>query len=176
MSDEELGTVKLIRCPIDTQCGGCKEPLPFGSWVYYDSRSSEAICPECGVERGWTPKERIKQLIKGLEIREDLKVLKEQVKVETDALMLLKKQIGLHRLGERDLELEKQIIEMMNTVDSYLKQCGTPKEKEALAKVFDVIRETQELQKEVREQVQNRLFVLERKEAAARKKRQKVIG
>jgi len=172
----ELETVKLIRCPIDTQCGGCGDSIPFGAWAYYDPRSGEAVCPECGVERGWTSKERIKQLIQGLEIRENLKVLKEQVKIETDALMLLKKQIDLHRLGERDLQLETQIIELMNTVDSYLKQCGTPKEKEALDKMFDVMRETQELQKEVREQVQNRLFVLERKEAAARKKRQKALA
>jgi len=173
---EEVGTVKLMRCPIDTQCGSCREPLPFGAWAYYDPRSGEAVCPECAVKRGWTPKERIKQLIKTLEIREDLKVLKEQVKIETDALMLLRRQIDLHRLGERDLELETKIIEIMNTVDSYLKQCGTPKEKEALDKVFDVIRETQELQKEVREHVQNRLFMLERKEAASKKKNQKVLA
>jgi len=176
MSDEELGTVKLMRCPIDTQCGSCKEPLPFGAWAYYDSRSGEGICPECAVKRGWSPKERVKQLIKALELQEDIKALKEQRKIEIDALILLKKQIDLHRLGERDLELETKIIELMNTVDGYLKQCGTPKEKEALGKVFDVIRETQELQKEVRDRVQNRLFVLERKEAAIKKKAQKALA
>lgn len=170
MTKEE--TVKLMRCPIDTQCGNheCKKDIPFGAWAYYDPRSGEAICPECAVKRGWTPKERVKQLIKALELREDVKALKEQRKIEADALILLKKQINLHRLGESDLELEKQIIALMNTVDSYLKQCGTPKEKEALDKVFDVIQETQELQKEVRTRIQNRLFVLKKKESTIKKK------
>jgi len=172
---EEMGTVKLMRSPIDTNCGSCKEPIPFGAWVYYNPQSGEAVCPECAVQREWTPKERITQIMRTLELREDLKVLKEQVKIETDALILLKKTINLHRLGERDLQLETQIVELITTVQSYLNQCGTPKEKEAFDKLIDVIRETQELQKEVREHVQNRLFMLE-KQTTARKKKQKALA
>lgn len=173
---KDTETVKLIRSPIDTNCDDseCRKDIPFGAWCYYDPQSGTAICIECAVKRGWSPKDRVMQLIKALELREDVKALREQRKIELDALMLLKEKIDLHRLGERDLDLERQIITLTDTVQDYLRQCGTPEEKKALDKVFEVIRETQELQKEVREYVQNRLFLVERKEAALKKK-QKVI-
>lgn len=177
MTKDEVKTVKLMRCPIDTHCGDseCGKPLPFGVWVYFNPQSNEAICPECAVKRGWSAKQRVKKLIEGLELREDIKALRKQRKIELDALTLLKEKIDVHRLAERDLELEKQIVELMATVQDYLRHCATPEEKDALNKVFETIRDTQKLQKKVREQVQNQLFLIERKETAQKKKRQPVF-
>lgn len=155
--------VKLIRVPIDTNCGDCKKELSFGSWAYYSSVEMVAVCPECGVKRGWTPKDRVNQLIALLELREDVKALKQQRKIETDALFLLKQKIELHRLGERDLELEQQIVKLNNLVQDYLRSCGNADEKAALQKIFDAIRENQDIQREVREQIDRFLFRKRRK-------------
>ena len=158
--------VKLMRCPVDTSCGNpeCKKDLPFGVWVYYNALESAAICIACAIERGWTPKQRVKQLMKALELREDIKVLRMQKKIEMNALVLLKQTINVHRLGERDLHLERQIVACMDTVQGYMQKIATPEEKEALNRVFEVIRETQELQKEVREHVHDHVFLIERRE------------
>jgi hypothetical protein len=168
MKDE----IRLVRVPINTHCvdPNCKKSLSFGSWAYYYADSEEAVCPECGVKRGWSSKERVNQIIKELELREDIKALKKQRKIETDALYLVREKIDLHRLGERDLELEKQILKLTSTVEDYLRKCATSEEKEILQNVLRVIRETQDLQKEVREQVQSRLFLLERTEFRRKKK------
>lgn len=166
MPGDEGKAVKLMRLPIDTHCGDkeCMKALPFGAWAYYDPDEMRAICPECGVKRGWSPKDRINQLITRLELQEDIKALRQQRKIEMDALYLLQEKIDLHRLGERDIEFEQQIVNLMNLVKDYLQHCGSASEKEALQKVFDAIRETQELQREVREQVESRLFLLDRRE------------
>lgn len=158
--------IKLVRSPIDTHCGDpdCKKPIVFGAWTYYNPESMEAICPECGVKRGWSSKQRVMQLITALELREDVKALRKERKREADALFLLKKTVNLHRLGERDLELEQQILKLTNTVQDYLRHCGIAQEKEALQKVFAMIQETQELQQEVRETLHNRLFLIEKEE------------
>lgn len=166
------GKVSLMRSPVDTVCGDpdCPKSLAFGTWVYYNAETQEAICIECAVKKGWTPKQRVNQLIRSLELREDIKALKRQRKIEMDALIMLKEKVDLHRLGERDGELEHRIMKTLDIVKDYLKTCGTEEEREALHKVFDVIRETQELQKEVREQVYRRLFLVEKKETRKQKK------
>lgn len=158
--------IKLVRSPIDTHCGDpeCKKPLAFGAWAYFNPDSQEAICPECGVKRGWSSKQRVLQLITALELREDVRALRKERKCEADALFLLKKTVNLHRLGERDLELEQQILKLMATVQDYLSHCGIAQEKEALQKVFATIQETQELQRELREVLHNRLFLFEKEE------------
>ena len=157
--------VKLMRLPIDTVCADkeCGKALLFGTWAYYNPEEMQAICPECGIKRGWSPKDRVNQLITRLELQEDIKALRQQRKIETDALYLLREKIDLHRLSERDVVLERQIVDLMNLVKDYLQHCGSASEKEALQKVFDAIRETQELQREVREQIESRLFLLERR-------------
>lgn len=164
--------VKLVRVPIDTHCADpdCKRSLPFGSWAYYHADSEMAICPDCAVKRGWSSKERANEIIKKLELQEDIKALKKQRKVEVDALFLLREKIDLHRLGERDLELEKQIVEMTSLVQEYLRKCAGPEEKGLLQKVRDTIQGAQELQKEIRDHVQSRLFLLERTEQKRRRK------
>lgn len=170
---EKTESVKLMRSPIDTNCGDCKRSLPFGVWVYYNPQSTSAICPECAVKRGWSPKHRVKQLIKNLELREDVKGLQMERKLLLDALMQLKRRIDIHELGARDLDIEKNIIKLMDTVRDYLKQCGTPKEKEAFDKIYDTIRENQELQRKIRDELHNRLFMIRKEEEALKKKREK---
>ncbi len=163
MSEE---AIKLVRCPVDAQCASpeCKRPLPFGTWVYFNPVSEEAICPECAVKRGWSSKQRVMQLITALELREDIKTLKVERKIAADALFLVKKTLDLHRLGERDLELEQQIMKLMNTVRDYLQHCASEPEKDGLQKISSAIQECQELQREVREAVHNRLFLVEKDE------------
>ena len=165
--------VQLMRSPIDTNCANadCKVRLPFGAWVYYVPDTGEALCIECSEKRGWLSKQRVKQLIVAMQLREDIKALRQEVKVELDGLALLRQRVDLHRLGERDVQLEEQIVKLMATVDDYLKHCGLGDEKEALKKVFDVVREAQELQKQIREHLHDRFFVLDRKE----KKRQQTV-
>lgn len=164
--------IKLVRVPIDAHCAdsGCKRLLPFGSWAYYHAESEVAICPDCGAKRGWSSKERVNEIIKKMELQEDIKALKKQRKIEADGLFLLREKIDLHRLGERDLELEKQIVETTMLVQDYLRNCAGSEEKEALQKVRDVVQETQDLQKEVRNHVQSRLFLLERTEQKRKRK------
>jgi hypothetical protein len=164
---EEL--VKLIRCPIDTNCSECRKDLNFGVWAYFNAETNEAICVQCGTKKGWSSKDRVKNIIKAMELELDIKALRGMKKVETNALLLLRKEVKLYRLGERDLELEQQILKLMGTVQDYFKECGTSKEKEALDRVFEVIRETQTLQKEVREQVQSRTFLMQRQRKKLKK-------
>src|SRR5271157_1429730 len=94
--------VKLVRVPVNTHCAdpACKKNLPFGSWAYWSEDAQLAICPDCGTKRGWSTKERADEIIKKLELQEDIKALKDQRKIEADALLLLKQEIDLHRFGE----------------------------------------------------------------------------
>jgi len=155
--------VKLMRCPIDTNCADCRDKLAFGVWVYYESQTGNALCIECAVKRGWTPKQRVNQLIEKLELQEDIKALRKQRKIETDALLLIKQETALYEGAKRGPELEANIVKLMQTVESYLKACGTPEEREALTNVFTTMRQAQELQKETRELIQGRLFLLEKR-------------
>jgi GTPase SAR1 family protein len=159
---DEGKVVKLMRAPIDTHCS-CSHDIAFGAWCYYNWRTMEALCIECSVKKGWSPKDRVTQLITMLELREDVKALRNQKKIESDGLMLLREKVDLHRLGERDLELEGQITKLMSVVTDYLQHCASVPEKEGLERVFEVITETQKLQKEIRELIENRMFLLDRK-------------
>jgi len=165
-------SVKLIRLPIDTTCEDCDKKLPFGAWGYYHEQTQTAICPDCGTERGWSSKERVNGIIKKLELQEDIKALKKQRKIEADALYLVREQIDLHRLGERDIEVEKQIVDMTNLVQDYLRNCGNSvEERKLFEQVQQSVRDAQDLQKEIRNAVQSRLFLLERFEQERRKKK-----
>jgi hypothetical protein len=162
MPQDEGKVVKLMRCPIDTHCS-CGFEISFGAWCYYNQKTMEALCIECSVKRGWSPKDRVTQLVTLLELREDVKALRSQKKIESDGLMLLREKVDLHRLGERDLELEGQITKVLSVVTDYLQHCASVPEKEGLPKVFEVIKDTQNLQREIREFIENRMFLLDRK-------------
>jgi hypothetical protein len=166
------GEVKLVRLPLSTKCAGpeCGKPLPFGAWAHYHPDTQQAICIECGVKRGWTDKDRANNIIKKLELQEDIKALRERKKIEANALYLLKEQIDLHRLGERDLDLEKQILELQSRANEYLQKIATSEEKTTFKQFKNTIEEAQKLQKEIREQVESRYFLLERKERKQKRK------
>ena len=155
--------VKLIRSPIDTNCVHCPAKIPFGIWVYYEPTTGNAICITCATTKGWMSKERVNQLIKKLELQEDVKALRKQRKIETDALLLVRRELDLNEIMKKDRELEGQIVKLMQHVEEYLKAAGEKEEKKILKNVFDEIRRTQELQKEIRELVKDRLFLLERR-------------
>lgn len=155
--------VELMRSPIDTNCGDCKGEINFGQWCYYEPATGNALCVDCSVQRGWSPKQRVDQLIKKLELQEDVKALTKQWQIETEALLLIRREMDVREIDKKDKELEGQIIKLMASVDSYLKSCGDKGEEKALKNVFDEIRRAQDLQREVREIIRNRLFLLERR-------------
>ena len=155
--------VKLIRSPIDTNCVHCPSKIPFGVWSYYEPTTGNAVCVECATTKGWMSKERVNQLIKKLELQEDIKALRKQRKIETDELLLVRREFDLHEVSRKDRELEGQIVKLMQHVEEYLKSCGEKEEKKILKNVFDEIRKTQDLQKEVRELVKDRIFLLKKR-------------
>jgi len=155
--------VKLMRSPIDTNCVHCPTKIPFGVWCYYEPHEGNAICIECGTKKGWTSKERVNLLIKKLEIQEDIKALRKQRKLETEALLTIQRQVNLHEIGEGNLKLEGQITKLMARADEYLRACGSEDEKKTLKTVFEEIRKAQELQKKIRNLIRDRIFMLEKK-------------
>lgn len=156
--------IRLMRCPIETNCGDCKTPVNFGSWCYYEPSSGNAVCIDCGTKRGWQPKNRVNLIVEKLELQEDVKALTKQRKIEMEALLCIRKELDLREIGKRDLDLEGKIITLMGTVEEYLKQGIASKDEEKTLKaVFEEIKHAQDLQKEIRETVHNRLFLLEKR-------------
>jgi len=167
--------VRLIRSPKETECcnSECGAVIPFGAYAYMNSDTEEALCLECGVKRGLSSKDRAKQIVVYLELREDIKALKDEKKVHADALVLLKQQVDIYRLGERDLDLENRILTLAKLAEDFMRQSiGTVEEKEALRKLLDSVAEDQELRGEIRAQVERRLFWLK---TAEKKKKKKAV-
>lgn len=162
---DEGKAVKLMRSPNSTYCANpeCKRELPFGAWIYFSEETGDALCLSCGVNRGWTSKDRVTLIIGKLELKEDIKALKQEKQVYANTILMLKQQIDIYRLGERDIQLGVEISKLMKTVEDYLKNCGTTPEKEGFKKVFDAILECKDLQKEIREQIESRLLPLPKK-------------
>jgi hypothetical protein len=167
--------IRLIRLPIDTNCSDCKRPLSFGIYGYFNADSQDALCIGCGVKRGWCSKDRALNIVKKLELTQDLKALRDQAKIEADALLLVRQQIDLHRIGENDALLERQMLSLIDTANDYLHHVATEPEKEALKKLLDTIQDAQKLQQEIREQVQSRFFFLERLDQKRKRKIQPII-
>ncbi len=161
-----VGEVKLMRLPINTKCAEkkCGKDLLFGTWAHYIKDSGKAICVECGVKRGWSSKDRAKQIIKKLELQEDIKALRDHKKRLTKQLYLMQERVDLLHLGELILDLQKKVVALMGKVQSYLESCATPEEKTILKQVNEALQESVALQKEIREKLESRLFLLERAE------------
>jgi hypothetical protein len=166
-----------MRSPKDTKCCNrdCGVAIPFGAYAYVNSDTKEALCLECGVKRGLSSKDRAKQIVAYLEFREDIKVLKDEKKVQGDALVMLKQQVDLFRLGERDLDLEKQILELSKLASDYLRSnLASDEEKAALKQLLAAIETARELQREIRDQVERRLFWLKGLESKMKKRQSPV--
>ena len=162
-----------MRSPEETECCNreCGAAIPFGAYAYVNSDTEAALCLECGVKRGLSSKNRAKQIVAFLELREDLKALKDEKKVQADALVLLKQQVDVYRLGERDLELENRILTLAKLAEDFMRQnIGTSEEKEALRRLLESVAEDQELRGEIRAQVERRLFWLKTAEKKTKKK------
>jgi hypothetical protein len=155
--------IKLIRSPIDTNCVHCPSKIPFGVWTYYEPSTGNAICIECATTKGWMPKDRVNQIIQKLELQEDIKALRKQRKIESDALLLMKREVDVYQVAEEDRKLSGQLVRLMATVEDYMKSIGDEEEKKALKAVFEETRKCQELQREVRAVVKNRLVLFEKR-------------
>ena len=158
------GEVKYVRLPLDMHCDDCGKELLWGTWAHFQVEMNRAICTECGAKRGWSDKDRAVNLVKKRELQEDIKALRKRQKVEANTLQLLKEQIDLHNFGKRYLALDAQIHAAMDIMQSYLSKVATSEEKQALAAVCGLIAQLQKTQKVIQEEVESRLFLLERSE------------
>jgi len=166
--------IQLMRSPKETICCNrdCGAVISFGAYAYVNSDTKEALCLECGVKRGLSSKDRAKQIVAYLELREDIKVLKDERKILADALVMLKQQVDLFRLGERDLDLEKQILSLSKLAEDYLRNnLASDEEKAALQQLLDAIEDSREMQREIRDQVERRLFWLKSMESKVKKRK-----
>ena len=156
--------IKLMRIPINTNCADpkCNKHINMGAYAYFLPETNDTICIECGTKRCWTSKQRANLIVQELEIREDLKALKKQRKIDSEDLLHLKEQIDLYKLELREFAIEKQAIKLITLIDDYLKNVGSPAEKALFDKAVKTIEECRDLQKEVKEQVDARLFMLDR--------------
>jgi len=155
--------IKLIRIPIDTNCVHCPTKIPFGVWAYYNPDAGDAICIECATKKGWMPKDRVNQIIQKLELQEDIKALRKQRKIESDALLIMKREVEIYEVASEDRKLSGQIVRLMATVEDYMKSIGDGEEKKALKNVFKETEKSQELQRELRALVKNRLLLFEKR-------------
>jgi hypothetical protein len=133
----------------------------MGTFAYVNSETGAALCLDCASQRGMTSKQRVKQLLVVTELKEDIKALKKEKDIRLDAIHMLEKQIDLYRLGERDLELEKEIVKLMNQVQEYVKKIATKEEKEMFNAVWKKIDELKDLQKDVRDHIEQRMYWFE---------------
>jgi hypothetical protein len=156
------GEVKYKQLPLDLRCDDCGKELAWGTWAYFQAEMNRAICPGCGVKRGWSDKDRAKNLVAKRELQEDIKALRKRQKFEADSLQRLQQEIDLHSFGKRYMVLDQRLHETIDTVQSFIAKVATAEEKQALMQVFRVVAETQQLQKVIQEEVENRLFLLER--------------
>ena len=163
-------SVQLLRVPINTTCLDCDAAIKFGAFAYFVEDTNDTLCIECGTKRGWSSKERVKQLIKELESKERLKAIKEQTRIELSTLMYYKKSINLFKLGENDITLENQIINLIKMANDYLLHVGNPEEKELFKKLQFEVRKTQEMQKQIREEIHSQIFLLEKEKVKRKRK------
>jgi len=155
--------VKLIRMPIDTKCYCCPTKISFGVWAYYEPETGNAVCIECATKKGWMPKDRVNLIIQKFELQEDIKALRQQRRSESEMLLLVKREVDVYQVAEADRDLSGQIIRLMATAEDFMKSIGSEEEKKALKNVFEETRKCQELQREVRALVKNRLVLFDKR-------------
>jgi hypothetical protein len=72
--------------------------------------------------------------------------------------MLLKKQVNLYRMGEQDLEIDRQRQEALQLLNSYFRSgAGTKDEKAMMQKVLLFVDGCKSRQEEMREEISNYL-------------------
>ena len=165
--------IKLMRIPINTNCAipECNKKISMGAYAYFIPDTNDTICIECGTKRGWTSKQRATAIIQELEIREDIKALRRQRQIDSNELLHIKEQADLYKLEMREYDLHKQAISLIALIDDYMKKCGsTPAEKAMFEKAVKTIQDSINLQKEVKEEISMRLFLLERAGLKRKKK------
>lgn len=137
------GEVKYARLPTDFLCDDCGKELSWGTWAHFQAEMKRAICTECGARRGWSDKDRAKNLVAKRELQEDIKALRKRQKFEADALQRLQQEMDLHQFSKRYLALDQRLHETIDTVQSFIAKVATAEEKQALMQVFRVVAQTQ---------------------------------
>jgi len=162
-----------MRIPINTNCADSErnKKINMGAYAYFMPDTNDTICIECGTKRGWTSKQRATQIIQELEIREDIKALRKQRQIDSNELLHIKEQTDLFKLEMREYDLHKHAIGLINLIDDYLKKCGSaPAEKAMFEKAVKTIQDSINLQKDVKQEISMRLFLLERAGVKRKKK------
>lgn len=165
--------VKLLRSPIDTNCNDCDIRIPFGVFCYFNEENGTAVCIDCGVEHGWADKERVKRLIKKKEIQLDIKSLRRVREMEARSLANIKQKVKVFTLAEKHVALEQDYLNLRKEVEAYLHQCGTPKEKEAFKKLFELVEKMLATQKSIEKELYDQLYLLDKEELRDKEKEKK---
>ncbi len=144
-------SVRLARVDCDTRCLGCNELILYGTYAYVSSNSADAICINCGVERGWSDKQLVNKLVQSLELRRSIGALKKQQKVALDDLMRMKQEVQVYGLARKHSEVENAIVKTVGLVESYLLVCGSASEKEFFEQLQHQLVDLQGLQSRIEE-------------------------
>lgn len=154
--------IRFTRLPVkEIQCTDCNKTLHFGEYVYYQQEDNLAICISCGTKKGWSDKDRASKLVEKLELQEEIKALRERKNIETDALHLIRQQVDLHRFGENFLTVSKQVSTLVNQIQSYLNTgVASAEEKELLKKSWKTLDDTLEVQKEIKEAIEAKIYLI----------------
>jgi hypothetical protein len=165
--------VKLMRSPVETVCNDCNIEIHFGVYCYFNEETADAVCVDCGVEHGWSDKQRVKLLIKKKELNLDIKALRRVRELESRELARIKRKVKIFRLAETHIQIEQDYLNLSDKVESYLNKCGTAEEKETFKKVFEAAEKVLETQKAVDKEVFDQLYLLDKEELRDKEKEKK---
>lgn len=166
---------RMMRCPIDTHCSeeGCKKEIRFGAWCYYHPHEG-TLCPECGVKRGWTGKDRIRRVIEYYELKYDLQEIKREIKEDMEQLADIKTRVNIYELGQRNKDLEEIQKEMGKlALDFMRKAYATPEEKELVKRILKQDEDIEQLKKQIKEEVAARFKFFQKKK---KRKKEAITG
>jgi len=157
-----IEAIQFMRLPIkEMDCEACKKKLLFGEYVFYQQEENIALSSECGAKRGWSDKNRASKLVEKLELQEEIKALRERKRIETDALYLVRQQVDLHRFGENFLTISTQVSKLVTQIESYLNTgVASADEKAFLKKSWKALDDTLEVQKEIKEAIEAKIYLI----------------
>jgi len=157
-------SIKWERVTHDTVCLDCGKQLSFGSWAHFHADSGQAICGDCGVNRGWSDKTLAKLRVQFAEVKQDIISVRKRYKIEVEGLHLLEQKVDLHLVTENYRAIELEITKMLSKLDSYFNTCVTSQEKAILQGLKDELPKLQDTLLAIKTEFDTRLFLMDRAE------------
>lgn len=140
------------------KCGRKYPPLTKA--MYNLDGYGEAACPECVVKQEQTDEVAAKFYIAQLRLRKINKGLDKQAKERAEELLALKQEVDIYKLGLKHEQLEKEKEQLMKWNREFLqKHFGTDRDREAIEKLEQKLKEIEELQREIREKIRKLLLL-----------------